>query len=97
MVRTIYAREDCGCYGDGTNGVAHVNTRAVYLAEQEGFIPTENNGEVIEDLDDDDADAWDELAMDAIAYLNANCVEAGISFQFVDGDLLLIADEECGA
>jgi len=81
MERTIYTREDCGCYGDGSYGVPHVNASAMQLAIWEGWLGED---------DPDDMDAAD----DALAYLNTNCVEAGISFQFIDGDLLLIADDE---
>jgi len=82
---TLYTREDCGCFADGSYGVSHVNAAAVDLALGNDWRP-EGGGEID-----------DEFADEALSYLNENCVEAGISFQFVDGDMLLIADEECDA
>lgn len=83
MGRTIYTREDCGCFADGSYGDAHVNGIAVDLALDAGWRP-ESGGEITA-----------EFANEAVEYLNANCVGAGVSFQFVDGDLLLVEDGEC--
>jgi len=88
MERTIYTREDCGCYGDGSYGDGHVSERALSLAYACGWASNLDDGDPITD------EVYQDAAEDALSYLNENCVEAGISFQFVDGDLLLIADDE---
>lgn len=81
---TLYTREDCGCFADGALGKCHVDGKANSLAYAAYWRP-----QVTPDTMESD------LADEAIYYLNANCVEAGISFRFIDGDLVLIADEEC--
>ena len=79
---TLYTREDCGCFADGGLGKWHVNGKANRLAYAAGWRP-----QVTPDTMESD------LAEEAIYYLNANCVEPGLSFIFDNGDLLLVEDE----
>lgn len=89
---TLYTREDCGCFADGSYGDGHVLSVAIELALDAGWNPDEDTIEAIEThchL------SYSDAADEAVEYLNEHCVGDGISFEFVDGDLLLIADEEC--
>lgn len=89
---TIYTRENCGCFADGTYGDGHVSSVAIDIAFDAGWNPDEDTIEAIEThchL------SYSDAAQEAVAYLNEHCVESGISFRFIEGDLILIADKEC--
>lgn len=88
---TLYTREDCGCFADGSYGYRHCSETAIALALSAGWEP---NSETQESIDGaDDYEGYDEAADEAVEYLNEHCVEPGLSFIFDNGDLLLVEDE----
>lgn len=82
-----YTKADVGCHIDGVFGSAYRRAR---IAEMVAFVRPqapliqELEGEPSDDLSEED---------DAINLLNDH-VEEGVHFEFVDGDLLLLADTE---
>lgn len=100
MERTIYTREDCGCYADGARGSLDVDRMTVELAESHGFRAADMYAVIQASMGDavreSDADRLSTMAEGAIDYLNTLC-EEGIHFDIVDCDLLLISDAECDA
>lgn len=101
MAHRIYTREDCGCYADGSYGPEHVDRKVIEIAEECGFhaevcasIVRESMLSNYGEMREEDGDMLSTQAEAAVDYLNNGHVEAGISFQFIDGDLLLISDDE---
>jgi hypothetical protein len=78
-----YRLEDAGCYADGAHGHHHCRETLARLIE--GIYPLlakEIRGEPSDDLSEED---------EALSVLTDYC-EEGCWFEFVDGDLLLVAD-----
>lgn len=93
MERHLYTREDCGCFADASNGAEYVNDRAIELAVGAGWDADTNIPDDHEYFDASQAKS--EIADAAVDYLNENTLaEDGICFAFVDGDLLLIAEDD---
>ena len=93
-MKTLYTAKDAGCYADGAYGHNHcrdVLAELFAVCQQrtgvapEGAWETERGlaGEGSDDLHEED---------DAIDYLNT--VTEGATWQYVDGDLMLVANEE---
>ncbi len=92
MERHLYTREDCGCFADGSNGSEYVNDCAIRLAVDAGWesdlsVDGLSYAEMLT--------ARSDLADAAVDYLNENTLaDDGICFAFVDGDLLLIDEDQ---
>ena len=88
MDKSLFTREDIGCYADGAHGFEYVNARAIALATTHGWEPLVVPPEQVEDGVDDLIDASDL----AVEYLNERTVD-GLMWGFSDGDLMLMDQE----
>lgn len=76
---------DCGCYAGGEYGHEHVRAVLADLSEELGNpkLAIELRGEMSDDASEE---------YEAIDLLNTDC--DGCHFEFVDDDLMLVADSE---
>lgn len=82
--RNGFIELDPGCYADGSLGYAYVGTRVQEVAASYGWD---------EELSaEPDEEFFDDAQLEALEYLNGH-TEGGY-WEFVEGDLILIAREE---
>ena len=90
-------KHDAGCWADGAGGHAHIRARLAVLVANvwNAELKDKYGYDIPEALDQDMTDDASE-EQDALDVLQ-EFTEAGLVWNFVDGDLLLLTEEEANA
>jgi hypothetical protein len=90
--------EDAGCWVDGVRGIHALAFMVVNLAKHRCGYPLSTEDENVIELYDFGDPEWSEhahaIADEAEAWMNEHVAPEGYTFLWLDGDFVLISDEE---